>query len=97
MENKELIVLINKELAIELPEKISMEALEGIKNGSKSANNTIKSIDEIAQKIGIIGEFSTPGSIVGVSGRNGAELAIKEINESVGINGRSIEVLSVNH
>ena len=28
MENKELIVLINKELAIELPEKISMEEIK---------------------------------------------------------------------
>lgn len=28
MENKELIVLINKELAIELPEKISMEEIQ---------------------------------------------------------------------
>jgi N-acetylglucosamine kinase-like BadF-type ATPase len=28
MENKELVVLINKELAIELPEKISMEEIQ---------------------------------------------------------------------
>jgi len=48
-------------------EEISMDALEGIKNGSMSANKTIKSIDEIAQKIGIIGEISRQTNILALN------------------------------
>jgi len=48
-------------------EKISIEALEGIKNGSKSATRTIKSIDEIAKKISIIGEISHQTNILALN------------------------------
>lgn len=48
-------------------EKISTTALEGIKNGSKSANQTINSISEIAQKVSIIGEISRQTNILALN------------------------------
>lgn len=48
-------------------EKIAAEAAVGIKNGSKSANKTIKSIDEIAKKISIIGEISRQTNILALN------------------------------
>jgi len=48
-------------------EKISEKALEGIKNGSKSANQTSQSIYEIASKIGVIGEISRQTNILALN------------------------------
>ncbi|MDF1548540.1 MAG: methyl-accepting chemotaxis protein, partial [Bacteroidales bacterium] len=48
-------------------EKISTAALEGIKNGSKSANQTINSISEIVQKVSIIGEISRQTNILALN------------------------------
>jgi methyl-accepting chemotaxis protein len=48
-------------------EKIAAEAAVGIKNGSKSANKTIQSIDEIAEKISIIGEISRQTNILALN------------------------------
>ncbi len=42
-------------------------------------------------KIGLAGTLSGPASELGVSGRNGFNLAVGIINESGGINGRLIE------
>lgn len=51
--------------------------------------------DDTPIKIGLIGELSSKS--MGLTGRNGAELAINEINRSGGINGRVIEFYSINH
>ncbi len=48
-------------------EKISEKALEGIKNGSKSANQTSQSIYEIASKISVIGEISRQTNILALN------------------------------
>ncbi len=48
-------------------EKIAAEAAVGIRNGSKSANKTIQSIDEIAEKISIIGEISRQTNILALN------------------------------
>jgi methyl-accepting chemotaxis protein len=48
-------------------EKISEKALEGIKNGSKSANQTLQSIYEIASKISVIGEISRQTNILALN------------------------------
>jgi len=43
--------------------------------------------------IGIVGTMSGSGSDLAVTGRRGAELAVKEINEDGGIDGRMIELV----
>ncbi len=48
-------------------------------------------------KIGLIGDFTSENSWLGISGRNGLILGINEINESGGINGKQIELLSVSN
>ncbi len=48
-------------------EKISENALVGIKNGSKSANLTLIAINEITSKIGIIGEISRQTNILALN------------------------------
>ncbi|MFP4364246.1 MAG: ABC transporter substrate-binding protein [Spirochaetia bacterium] len=45
-------------------------------------------------KIGFAGPFSGYLSDLGVSGRNGAELAVREINEAGGLNGRELILLT---
>ncbi len=48
-------------------------------------------------KIGLIGDFSSKEFTIGTSGRNGAQLAIEEINKAGGINNRPVELISINH
>jgi len=48
-------------------EKISIDALEGIKKGSQSTNNTLNSINDIATKISIIGEISRQTNILALN------------------------------
>jgi methyl-accepting chemotaxis protein len=48
-------------------ESIAEKALTGIKNGSKSANQTLTSIYEIASKIGVIGEISRQTNILALN------------------------------
>ena len=48
-------------------EKISVEALNGIKKGSQSANETLISISEIATKISVIGEISRQTNILALN------------------------------
>ncbi len=51
--------------------------------------------DDTPIKIGLIGDLSSES--MGLTGRNGAELAISEINRSGGMNGRVVEFYSINH
>lgn len=44
-------------------------------------------------KIGFIGEFSGDAAIYGESGKNGVELALKEINDKGGIGGQPVEII----
>ncbi|MEN8119438.1 MAG: methyl-accepting chemotaxis protein [Bacteroidota bacterium] len=48
-------------------ELISAKALEGIKNGSNSANETAKSINKIAEKISLIDEISKQTNILALN------------------------------
>ena len=48
-------------------EKISNQTLIGVKNGSKSANQTLKSISEITEKISIINEISRQTNILSIN------------------------------
>lgn len=48
-------------------EKISLQTLEGVKNGSIKANRTLESIHEIASKISIIGEISRQTNILALN------------------------------
>ncbi len=51
----------------EQTEKISNQTLIGVKNGSKSANQTLKSISEITEKISIINEISRQTNILSIN------------------------------
>jgi len=51
----------------EQTEKISNKTLNGVKNGSKSANQTLKSISEITEKISIINEISRQTNILSIN------------------------------
>lgn len=48
-------------------EAISVKALEGIKHGSESANETVKAMTEIAEKVQIIGEISRQTNILALN------------------------------
>ncbi len=48
-------------------EKISNQTLIGVKNGSKSANQTLKSINEITEKISIINEIARQTNILALN------------------------------
>ncbi|MFO7817121.1 MAG: ABC transporter substrate-binding protein [Thermodesulfobacteriota bacterium] len=50
-------------------------------------------LDSKPIKIGFAGQLTGSGSDLGVYGRNGAMLAVEEINESGGINGRKIKLI----
>lgn len=53
--------------------------------------------NEESIKIGFIGDLTGAGAPLCIAGRNGVEMAISEINESGGIKGRSLELLSISH
>jgi len=50
--------------------------------------------DKESIKIGYTGTLSGVNSDLGISGRNGALLAVKKINETGGINGRSLDLIT---
>lgn len=50
--------------------------------------------DKVPYKIGFVGGLTGRSSDIGIQGRNGAMIAVEEINEKGGINGRALELIS---
>ena len=57
-----------------------------------SANGGNNTTDSTTVKIGGIGPMTGPYANYGLSEKNGAELAVKEINEAGGIAGKQVEL-----
>ena len=81
---------MKKLISLTLAGAMTMSLLAGC--GSNSSAGT-DSADASAEtfKIGGIGPITGAGAVYGIAVKNGAELAIKEINEAGGINGYQIE------
>ena len=81
---------MKKLISLTLAAAMTMSPLAGC--GSNSSAGT-DSADASAEtfKIGGIGPITGAGAVYGIAVKNGAELAIKEINEAGGINGYQIE------
>ena len=81
---------MKKLISLTLAAAMTMSLLAGC--GSNSSAGT-DSADASAEtfKIGGIGPITGAGAVYGIAVKNGAELAIKEINEAGGINGYQIE------
>ena len=81
---------MKKLISLTLAAAMTMSLLAGC--GSNSSVGT-DSADASAEtfKIGGIGPITGAGAVYGIAVKNGAELAIKEINEGGGINGYQIE------
>lgn len=81
---------MKKLISLTLAVAMTMSLLAGC--GSNSSAGT-DSADASAEtfKIGGIGPITGAGAVYGIAVKNGAELAIKEINEAGGINGYQIE------
>lgn len=81
---------MKKLISLILAAAMTMSLLAGC--GSNSSAGT-DSADASAEtfKIGGIGPITGAGAVYGIAVKNGAELAIKEINEAGGINGYQIE------
>lgn len=81
---------MKKLITLTLAAAMTMSLLAGC--GSNSSAGT-DSADASAEtfKIGGIGPITGAGAVYGIAVKNGAELAIKEINEAGGINGYQIE------
>lgn len=81
---------MKKLISLTLAAAMTMSLLAGC--GSNSSVGT-DSADASAEtfKIGGIGPITGAGAVYGIAVKNGAELAIKEINEAGGINGYQIE------
>ena len=60
--------------------------------GSEPTNNGGNDTESTTVKIGGIGPMTGPYANYGLSEKYGAELAVKEINEAGGINGKQIEL-----
>lgn len=82
--------IMKKLISLTLAAAMTMSLLAGC--GSNSSAGT-DSADASAEtfKIGGIGPITGAGAVYGIAVKNGAELAIKEINEAGGINGYQIE------
>ena len=82
--------IMKKLISLTLAAAMTMSLLAGC--GSNSSAGT-DSADTSAEtfKIGGIGPITGAGAVYGIAVKNGAELAIKEINEAGGINGYQIE------
>lgn len=81
---------MKKLISLTLAAAMTMSLLAGC--GSNSSAGT-DSADASAEtfKIGGIGPITGAGAVYGIAVKNGAELAIKEINEAGGINGYQID------
>lgn len=81
---------MKKLISLTLAAAMTMSLLAGC--GSNSSAGT-DSTDASAEtfKIGGIGPITGAGAVYGIAVKNGAELAIKEINEAGGINGYQID------
>ncbi len=60
---------------------------------SDSGNKTENSSQEPI-KVGVIGSFSGAGADMGITMRNGVEMAIEKFNKEGGIDGRTIEIIN---
>lgn len=82
--------IMKKLISLTLAAAMTMSLLAGC--GSNSSAGT-DSADASAEtfKIGGIGPITGAGAVYGIAVKNGAELAIKEINEAGGINGYQID------
>lgn len=56
-----------------------------------------KYVRPVPIKIGLITDLSGKNSVLGISARNGLEYGINEINKSGGINGKQVELISIDH
>lgn len=81
---------MKKLISLTLAAAMTMSLLAGCgSNGSAGTDSTDASAETF--KIGGIGPITGAGAVYGIAVKNGAELAIKEINEAGGINGYQIE------
>lgn len=81
---------MKKLISLTLAAAMTMSLLAGCgSNGSAGTDSADTSAETF--KIGGIGPITGAGAVYGIAVKNGAELAIKEINEAGGINGYQIE------
>lgn len=81
---------MKKLISLTLAAAMTMSLLAGCgSNSSAGADSADASAETF--KIGGIGPITGAGAVYGIAVKNGAELAIKEINEAGGINGYQIE------
>lgn len=81
---------MKKLISLTLAAAMTMSLLAGCgSNGSAGTDSADASAETF--KIGGIGPITGTGAVYGIAVKNGAELAIKEINEAGGINGYQIE------
>lgn len=81
---------MKKLISLTLAAAMTMSLLAGCgSNGSAGTDSADASAETF--KIGGIGPITGAGAVYGIAVKNGAELAIKEINEAGGINGYQIE------
>lgn len=82
--------IMKKLISLTLAAAMTMSLLAGCgSNGSAGTDSADASAETF--KIGGIGPITGAGAVYGIAVKNGAELAIKEINEAGGINGYQIE------
>lgn len=81
---------MKKLISLTLAAAMTMSLLAGCgSNGSAGTDSADASAETF--KIGGIGPITGAGAVYGIAVKNGAEMAIKEINEAGGINGYQIE------
>ncbi len=80
---------LKKVISVALMAAMTMTLMAGC--GSKPNDQTSSSGDGEVFKIGGIGPVTGGAAVYGEAVKNGAELAVKEINEAGGINGVPIE------
>lgn len=81
---------MKKLISLTLAAAMTMSLLAGCGSNSSAGTDSANASAETF-KIGGIGPITGAGAVYGIAVKNGAELAIKEINEAGGINGYQIE------